>query len=375
MYSRREPSASLPRVASPSSPTPSSSSQTPRARKFSRFATQTAISVSASVMEPEFKPSFATIPQFDPNQLPLFQPATSGFYQAVDGGHYTPQLGGNFYPGYLNQQTYVEQLSLLDYQDPLYFVPRPLYHGSLFSPEPYHASDFSSSLCAQLAQHPPSTSVSLALAYTHDLAYTREPTPSFITTDRVSPSPKFVAPKPSRPVTTETPRSSSPKTRTPKRRASVEPPEQSFVCPECERRFARRHDMTRHRRIHTGENPYVCQGGCKSAYRRSDARQRHWDKDPLCEQRHNTFIMDTWEGERLKRQQESIAQKPTSKSREVGVQIVRFDPMATSGTCTTSPRLQPRSARGIGTSRTPSPRMTTSSVGVFSVNPTIQTIY
>jgi len=59
-----------------------------------------------------------------------------------------------------------------------------------------------------------------------------------------------------------------------------------LLCESCSARFARKHDLDRHRRIHTLEAPYKCLG-CNRTYRRSDARKRHWDVDPTCRNSHH----------------------------------------------------------------------------------------
>ncbi|KAI7883860.1 hypothetical protein K492DRAFT_112689, partial [Lichtheimia hyalospora FSU 10163] len=46
-------------------------------------------------------------------------------------------------------------------------------------------------------------------------------------------------------------------------------------CPFCSRTFARRHDLERHTRVHTGIKPYVCPC-CLKGFPRSDARGRHF---------------------------------------------------------------------------------------------------
>lgn len=62
-------------------------------------------------------------------------------------------------------------------------------------------------------------------------------------------------------------------------------PPKVLQCDGCELRFARKHDLNRHRRIHNGEAPYLC-GGCNKSFKRSDARKRHWDTDPECTRKH-----------------------------------------------------------------------------------------
>ncbi|PVF97606.1 hypothetical protein CPB86DRAFT_815465 [Serendipita vermifera] len=58
-----------------------------------------------------------------------------------------------------------------------------------------------------------------------------------------------------------------------------------FPCDYCTASFSRRHDLERHRRGHSGETPYSCEG-CGAGFTRSDGRGRHWKLNPLCEQRH-----------------------------------------------------------------------------------------
>ncbi|KDQ09249.1 hypothetical protein BOTBODRAFT_117436 [Botryobasidium botryosum FD-172 SS1] len=71
------------------------------------------------------------------------------------------------------------------------------------------------------------------------------------------------------------------------------------ICPSCAKTFARKYDLKRHLVIHSGVRPYVCQGGCGEAFKRSDARQRHWVKNPTCEARHLGRVIGTQEGERM----------------------------------------------------------------------------
>ncbi|ORZ02892.1 hypothetical protein BCR43DRAFT_423168, partial [Syncephalastrum racemosum] len=49
----------------------------------------------------------------------------------------------------------------------------------------------------------------------------------------------------------------------------------SHQCAYCPRSFARRHDLDRHSRVHTGVKPYVCPC-CQKQFARSDARGRHF---------------------------------------------------------------------------------------------------
>ncbi|GAA5877017.1 hypothetical protein JCM8547_007493 [Rhodosporidiobolus lusitaniae] len=52
-----------------------------------------------------------------------------------------------------------------------------------------------------------------------------------------------------------------------------------FACSTCSSSFARKNDLTRHERVHTGEAPFECRRGCGTRFRRSDARRRHEVKE------------------------------------------------------------------------------------------------
>lgn len=62
------------------------------------------------------------------------------------------------------------------------------------------------------------------------------------------------------------------------------------------------------------QNPYNCYGGCATSYRRSDARQRHWDKSPDCEGRHAVAVEGTVEGERMKRRRVKLQQEQSRRT-------------------------------------------------------------
>ncbi|OZJ03370.1 hypothetical protein BZG36_02994 [Bifiguratus adelaidae] len=59
-------------------------------------------------------------------------------------------------------------------------------------------------------------------------------------------------------------------------------PSKPFACTLCSRAFARKHDLQRHVRVHTGHKPYIC-SGCSKGFARSDALGRHWKVDRECE--------------------------------------------------------------------------------------------
>ncbi|CAM0134974.1 unnamed protein product [Umbelopsis sp. WA50703] len=66
-----------------------------------------------------------------------------------------------------------------------------------------------------------------------------------------------------------------------KLRLHVQKSHRPHQCSACPRAFARKHDLHRHFRTHTGIKPYEC-AGCKATFARTDARQRHWRMDLQC---------------------------------------------------------------------------------------------
>ncbi|ORX89496.1 hypothetical protein K493DRAFT_160696, partial [Basidiobolus meristosporus CBS 931.73] len=51
-------------------------------------------------------------------------------------------------------------------------------------------------------------------------------------------------------------------------------PSRPYQCGYCSRSFARKHDLRRHTRVHTGDRPYKCRS-CGKAFSRIDALKRH----------------------------------------------------------------------------------------------------
>lgn len=94
----------------------------------------------------------------------------------------------------------------------------------------------------------------------------------------LQPNQEIVIPQPSSNITSKRKSSS---TSSQGSSTSVNGDIRPYVCSACPRAFARKHDLQRHIRVHTGDKPYVCLC-CKKAFARTDALKRHLRMEDTC---------------------------------------------------------------------------------------------
>lgn len=58
-------------------------------------------------------------------------------------------------------------------------------------------------------------------------------------------------------------------------------PQRPFPCDLCALSFNRQHDLKRHKETHSGERPFLCNGGCGKTFTRKDALKRHQVSTPF----------------------------------------------------------------------------------------------
>ena len=67
-------------------------------------------------------------------------------------------------------------------------------------------------------------------------------------------------------------------------------PQRPFACDMCALSFNRQHDLKRHRETHSGEKPFLCNGGCGKTFTRKDALKRHQVRPSQFEHRRPTNL-------------------------------------------------------------------------------------
>lgn len=87
-------------------------------------------------------------------------------------------------------------------------------------------------------------------------------------------SPGLASPRSTSPRCTSSPRACSPSPRASSPCVSSSGGKRVYTCPECSRPFSSGSNMTRHRRIHTGDRPFACMH-CNVGFSNSSNRRKH----------------------------------------------------------------------------------------------------
>ncbi|KAJ3044789.1 hypothetical protein HDV00_000666 [Rhizophlyctis rosea] len=92
-----------------------------------------------------------------------------------------------------------------------------------------------------------------------------------------------------------------------------------FLCPYCPSRFTRGHDLKRHVRLHTNERPFRCPN-CDRSFSRSDALKRHVKVD-ACHGREAEPEPEAEHGEEDEQQQQDVTEDMTEDERETEADV------------------------------------------------------
>jgi hypothetical protein len=181
----------------------------------------------------------------------------------------------DFYPTVVNNSTAFMQQQGYDCGD-----------STIFNSTTTGSSTTGSSCNSSICDNDWASTSPLVLAYTsmdnNDSYFTSNS--SLAATPITTPAPAVLLP-PSSTSSTLSSSSSSISSKTTKSTTSARPvtatESRPYPCHLCRRAFARKHDLQRHVRVHTGDKPYVCPC-CKKAFARTDALKRHLRMEDNC---------------------------------------------------------------------------------------------
>lgn len=153
----------------------------------------------------------------------------------------------------------------------------------------YYTQDAIYSSATRPAIHPPPASAQYAAAYQSASRSPQQiyahppPQPQQIRPISQADMHQYVAPSASPPSHMVTTASRSPTQYHPQMAGYPQPlsmqypasPNRPFSCDMCALSFNRQHDLKRHRETHSGEKPFLCNGGCGKMFTRKDALKRH----------------------------------------------------------------------------------------------------